>query len=872
MGNPAGQTVCVPERAIRRSGERELVIVIESADNGALELLQGLSRRTRRWLKGLGYDVSRWPGDVTVLVASESSEDVYLWEERDLRGEIHRFAMVNCGAYDAIFGVSSRRDLNCADGSLNLATNMILRLLGEEDLGDPELRKYGRLVALMPSRLFRLERLGVLIIDECGQWDVEIVTEKMRWDPVTNKDTKAILAELSEGAQGARQLVEGGAAAKMDAHEEGVAKLARATTTPIISIHPESRVMSWDRRVCEATRVAVNLILDEGYSFDQAVRDPRVGPNIPSYRLQAEPDYPPPNRPKVRSRSWRNRTRRNAGLPEVPLRYLEDGSPNPEYRPETILDLPEPGEMLRHLLIGSKGCTREAREHLTPSRVKSDLGGLDPRDVNSELLSTGRYLRLSKDQKRSNRSQVRFRYVEFQLPGYEIGADGEDIFVLSTEEVAALRRLRSTGSATGRHGSMPLIGIFQPDQQVELYTDDGTIHPAGRESAILAVQERTAREGRLLWTTGAKQTDGGRVYRIWFVPDDGSRQGHGSLVIANIPAEDLHPALIKAVDEALAKHPTAARVTVLRRTGSPRTDSVGDVETRLAEAEDRHDAATETLMQPGLTPLTRAKLTEKAAEVEQLVVDLRNKLRQLKSAGPCGAVSGRAPVGNLVDILAILRLPLPLSTEVAEAVQSALRRLVRDARVRVLPREQEVEFELTLVLKDAAGSELLVPVSFRVANQARDRWLAGAAGLMWLRRWTLPEAMVASGLALERINTAPWQRHIVKRLLDECGQHARCWRGPNAANLFVRAPFREVVAVGFALFFGESTDSFDSRLVDLVDDLFFGPGGDLPRPKKCTWSEKNATGLMTMPIRVLLGGLLSGAADEGPAAAEADAA
>src|SRR5690606_17024269 len=139
-------------------------------------------------------------------------------------------------------------------------------------------------------------------------------------------------------------------------------------------------------------------------------------------------------KPNVRSRTRRNEERQRAGKSPVPLKLLADGSPNPAYRPETILDLPDPGAALRSAFLGGAGLGGRARQQML-DQVDSRLGGLHPDDTTLELLATGVFRRLVIDQDASNRTIRRYSYISYRLPPFEVHDDGSPVYVLDQDDV-----------------------------------------------------------------------------------------------------------------------------------------------------------------------------------------------------------------------------------------------------------------------------------------------------------------------------------------------------------------------------------------------------------------------------------------------------
>lgn len=514
--------------------------------------------------------------------------------------------------------------------------------------------------------------------------------------------------------------------------------------------------MSWDREVGAALRDAVAL-LRGGKTWDQAAD--AVGERIPSYRLRAEPDTTAGQaRPNLRTRAKRNEERRRAGRPEVQLKLLPDGSPNPDYRPETILDQPYPGGSLRSLFLGGAGIGGADLE-IALGQLNDALGGVHPNDTSLTLLSTGLFRRLVIDQAASNLSMKRYRYAEYQLPPYE-GDDEHPAWVLTDDDVEFLRTKRNGPTGTGIAGTLPLIGFFSVVIDSDLYTSDGTVTGTGGNRAVLTDPDGRGHTGVVAWSTGFSGE--GRVYRVWFGRDADRRKSRRSLCLARVHAKDAHRSLIDAIGRALHEHPEAACFEVREAAQLPGELGLRDARRRVAVADTRFKGCAEALASTGLSPAVREHLEHEAAAAERELAVAREDLDRAEAEVSAHA-DDVVPLGVLVDVLAAIQLPLPLDPAVARRIQVRLRDLVRDARLTIDPTTQMLRWSAILELRSEAGFILRVPIDGELPNLAKDPWLGGPPGTFWGRRCTIAEAMRAHGLGTAVTKTGRWRGHIVER-------------------------------------------------------------------------------------------------------------
>jgi hypothetical protein len=809
----------------RRNDGRSLFCVIESGDNYSHTALEDLSELTRAWVTSLGHTVRGWPESVhEVLYGAGAARR---WVREDDAGQRHTFALVEFVDFDVLFAVSSRRQRNLI-GQLteNLATNLLLELLATE--GAAGGRLYGLLGAVHSSRLLRQGVPGAHVIDACREWDVVLSCKDIYVDPLIDPSPYAALIALAQNAEGATHLIRNSSAHRISAHRSGICKFPRAVTHPVVAVHPETKVMSWDRSVAEAVRDTVAL-LRNGTSWGAAAEI--VGHRIPSHRLRAEPDVGTNNaRVKLRTRAKRNTERRRAGLSEVPLKLLPDGSPNPEYRPETILHQRQPGAGLRMLFLGGAGLVGDS---LADALAQQALGGLHPNDTTLELLATGRFRRLVIDQDSSNRTVKNYRYIEYQLPPYE-GTDDDPTWVLTRDDVEFLKAMRNGPPGTGSSGTLPLIAFFHVGITTALHTTDGilTRDAAGANRVVLTDHDGTAHTGVVAWTTGIG-TDG-RVYRIWFGRDASRRDTRRSLCLALVEAEPMHQSLLDAINAAIHKHPEAATFEVREARGRPEEVALRAATGRHAAALEKFLGCGEALASTGLSPAMRAMLEKQAADAETQLAAAEEALAAAETALTT-YIDDNIPLGDLIDVLAALQLPLPLDPAVARRIQSRLRDLIRDAQLTIDPDTQTLRWTATLELRSNTGLVLHLPLAGEVPNNAKDPWLGGPPGTFWRQRCTVTEAMGLHGLTTDPTKSTLWRGHIERRFLIEAKRQGVQWKGPNAVNLFVRSPHPDVIRAGFAILYGETHDDLPPAVVDEVQRVFFGSGTDLPHPRACNW-------------------------------------
>lgn len=331
----------------RRNGGRVLAVVIESGDNRSRTGLKALFGVTRQTFQERGFDVSRWPADVRMVLAGEGAAARVV--RFDAFNEEHVFALADCGQFDVLLGVSSRREMNVPGvRSGNLATNVILDFLSYPDQVDPSRPRYGEVGAENLSRLWRNEVGAAHVQNFAREWDLVLWSVRDHLDYLVPGTHSVGLLKGSESAENATNIVVNGAKHKSAAHREGILKYAKGQTHPLVRVNPVTRqILGYNEPAVAAFREAVRL-LRTGASWEEAAA--AVGDRIPAPQAQQEPDDDPDG-DTTRTRAARNTMRVAKGLPPLALRFLPDGSPNPDYRPENILDLNRPAERLRTLLL-----------------------------------------------------------------------------------------------------------------------------------------------------------------------------------------------------------------------------------------------------------------------------------------------------------------------------------------------------------------------------------------------------------------------------------------------------------------------------------------------------------------------------------------
>lgn len=827
----------------RRNSGRTLVVVIESSDNGDVDALSALNLLTLDRFRSTypEHDDSLWPTDVAALL--DGTGAARRWVRTDDGDEIHTFVLADCNTYDVLIGVSSRRARNVAgERSDNVASNTLLELL--EQLDEEGRAVYGTLHARYSNRLFRHEVGGMMVIDVCRDWDIVIETEDLRYDPTTDPIPYAAAMTVVQNAAAATHLVKNSAAHKHNALPGGVNKWSRTTTTPILWEHPETRQLSWDPNVVDAIRSTVQLLRD-GLSWAECAD--AVGDLIPSYPLRAEPDVGSANS-KTSTRTERNRDRINEGRPPVELKYHQDGSPNPNYRPESVLDLPVQGQALRTLLLRGANVSGDVRSAVA-AQLETQLGGLHPDETTLELLSTGVFRRLVKDQGASNRSRDIYKYISFQLPPFEVDDEGNEHFPLTFADVEYLRTHRTGRSNPGPKGTLPLIGIFSAELEGPVLTDSGTIQPSKSPNAVHRKLDGTDLVGTMSWRA-AKSKQGNSIYRVIFA-GPGLR---GNVVVGVVPADLMHRSVVEAVSSALESNPTSATFDARYRSHLPGGAELAAAERAVDSADSDFKGAVNALAENDLSPRIRAMLKEKADAAERQL-DQAQQAFDEASAGMLTTNIDTVPLDNLIDVLAAVELPHPLDPGIAARIQRRIADIMRDPKILVDPHTQQLRWSAVIELRAESGLMMRLPVGGVVPNSCDNVWLAWPAGTMWTRRCTIFDAIAAHDLSASKqpSSVSRWRRRVERRLLAESDVRGVSWRGPNAVNLFARSPYEAITQVGFAIALAESTDRYDPDLVDAVQRTFFGDGPDLPPSNASNWSPNSVKSTVVRELIELAG-------------------
>lgn len=138
----------------RRNGGRLLGVIIESGDVGSRKALQSLSLLTRETFRSRGHNVDRWPKDVKALLTGVGGSRRIV--QFDDKGEEHVFVLADCGDFDLLVGVGSRRSVNVPRiRTGNLASNILLDLLATPDPTATWRPLYGEIGAENDARIWR---------------------------------------------------------------------------------------------------------------------------------------------------------------------------------------------------------------------------------------------------------------------------------------------------------------------------------------------------------------------------------------------------------------------------------------------------------------------------------------------------------------------------------------------------------------------------------------------------------------------------------------------------------------------------------------------------------------------------------------------
>jgi hypothetical protein len=775
----------------RRNGGRVLALAFISADVQSRKALQALSDVTKETFRSRNFDVSRWPTDVKTLLAGVGA--ISRVARIDAFGDEHVFVRTDCGSFDLLVGVSSRRQINVPGiRTGNIATNVLLDVLALPDSADPTRPLYGELGMEALDRAWRNKVGAAHLQDHAHNWDLVLWSRSDRLDFAVPGTDLIGTIRGSQAAEQATALVVNSCKHKSTAHREGTLKYAKGQTHPIIRVHPVTRkIIGYNEDVVGALRDAVRL-LRNGASWDEAAQ--AVGGRIPAPQAQSEPDDDVDGT-RTRTRAGRNQIRVAQGLPALPLKFLPDGSPNPEYQPETILDLKRPGERLQALLIRGISVPERHKDTIL-NHVDDDLGGIAPEDSFHHLYATGVYMRLVKDQEMSNSSISRFRWEKLDLG---LTADGQ--FVLTHEDIDYLRRFRTGAVGTGSWGTNPLTGVFNVAQPEPLYTRTGWLDPTNGTFRV--------RSGSNNGTSGL---------RVWFEPFGAAPHSNGCRAIGWIPNTTLGPLLSQIIIDAVSTdHELGSfqfeHVAVRRNEQLVRQQVV-------EELERRHGAAAMRLTDPDLSDMTLAALKRQLASIELELTEAHTALEQANSDTESGqrTYGGNFDISDLAQLCAILEAAIQVPPQVSERASRLLRTLVPDCRLTLEPATATIRIDATLMLTNQHGS-LGIPLRARVDNQSSDPWVAGLAGMWWDQR-TVPFAdlMVKRGLTTNPSHAKRWHQPVITRLLEEAAVNGHPIRGANLASFLVRCNDPTTLGrVRTALDTGEMTEELRAFLHDGPD-------------------------------------------------------
>lgn len=803
---------------IRNYG-RILVIVVESADGPNYNNTQDLNRVTREWVsKNFELDLSAWPEQVRPVMEGSEGRVTFL-QRRDDHGRIHRFALVDCGAFDVLYGVSSRRAVNAVGRrSENVATNLLLDLLtpDRDEAKTPPVAPYGKVLAYHLSRLWRSKITAAHVQSTCEEFWIVVCGARGTYDPSVpgSSITGAVFGAMD--SEEAKLLVAKSSTHRRVAHEDGRAKYAASKTNLAISIDRRTRQMSYNRAVGERIR----LIADEyiaGASWAQLAL--RHASSLPSHVLRQEPDFPRSG-PKGKSRSERNVVRRRAGRPEVPLKFLEDGeTPNPDYRPETMADLDDAPSAIAKLFRGPT-LPRSVPGLDDPDYIAEHYDGIDPREVYLHFYMDGIYRRLHKDQDASGETFSIYRWTCADLGQFD--ARG---FILTPDQVQAIRE-RSRDQTSGHVMSgLALSGVF---------------HVAAPSSPLFSGQGPVdAEKGRLVCRTSHNTEKAG--YRIYYEPYDSRPHGKGTRIIAWLPAPALHRSVVQAIIETVdGELLRGAHIAALPRRREPHeaaTQAQAEVDALDEKYESALDALTEAANR-NASARQRGGLQRRADEAEAALIAAEKALRELdaEQSGSEEVVDVDVPLRDLADAMAALSLGTKLPVGLAEQVRRVIRGVVRSAILTLWPERAAVAWTATLELDSGAGA-LRVPLRGELRNEAVDTWIAGPGGMFWAGT-PFAEAWRQLGYRTHPGTATRWRQPIVDRLLELEGADGARLRDRRAADLLVRCPSRRVVQATLAILRDETTESHGA-LEGEIRTLFFDPV--TPRlPSRPTW-QRNRT-------------------------------
>jgi len=778
----------------RRNGGRLLGVVIESDDVRSRKALQALSEVTRETFRTRGIDTSQWPADVKALLAGVRA--ITRVVRVDSYGDEHVFALADCGDFDVLFGVSSRRELNVpGELSGNLATNVLLDILRYPDPQDRSRPLYGQIGAEDLNRVWRLEIGAAHVQSHAREWDLIMWSRSDYLDYLIPGTSLMGTVRGNQSAEQATALVVNSSKHKAAAHRAGILKYALGQTHPLVSVNPATRqIVGYNQCAVDALREAVAL-LRSGASWQEAAD--AVGARIPAPQAQQEPDDDVDGS-SVRTRAARNAVRAARGLPQLPLRFLADGSPNPDYRPETILDLNRPAERLQTLLLwGPSVPRRDARS--IEQRIDSDLDGIHPDDSLHEFYTTGIYRRLVKDQTLSNSSTARYRWEALNL-----GPTGDGKPVLTHDDIRFLRTLRTGRVGTGSWGNNPLTGVFRVAQETPLFSRNGYLDPGLGTFKV--------RSG----STGAD-----RGLRIWFEPFGAEAHSKECCAVGWVPNSEIGPAVAGMIVDALQAGQDLATFKFHHQALRP--DPVQAAKQLVADVERRHEVTALRLADPDLSALTLNALKRELVNIEAQLEDAQVALAEAEAtaAGAPTRHDDEFDITDLAQLAAVVGSGVQVPPHVAERAARLLRTFLIDPRMILEPATASIRVEALLVLPGPRGV-LSIPVCATVANHSSDPWVAGVAGMWWARRDTpFKELMHERGLSTAPGSATRWREPIAARLLAEAAERGRPLRGINVARLVTRCNDAAALAeIRDAIESGEASEPVSEFLFD---------GSDVPR-------------------------------------------
>lgn len=804
-----------------RNTGRKLVVVIESSDNRDLHLLQSMLEMTRDQCVRHGHTTDEWPKHVSSVMTGAAPSNARVIQRIDAYDEVHRFILLHHLDHDLLLGISSRRDVN-VPGVLsgNLASNLLLELLSPQRGAQHEFRAapYGEVIANASSRLWRRTASGALLQDLCLEWEIQITTDAWTFDPLQPGASLVGIIQASQDASHATTFVKNSTTHRRVAHEGGIVKFARSKTHPTIAIDRITGVMTYDLAIVATFREMADRLID-GWTFEELAAT--FAKRLPSYTLREEEDLPGRGRQTGRTRSERNIHRQANGRPPLPLRFLEDGTtPNLEYRPETMADLADPSSAIRKL-FGGPTLPRQLRGADLVKLTTEDLGGIDPRRAYVDFFTTGVYRRLHRDQVRSGSTFSRFRWIS-----YDLGLV-DDHFILTPRQSNALAERLSAPPVDTKGTKLPLAGLFEVAPiTTPLYTTRGLLSPGS---------------GRLVFRTAhnARSEPG---YRVYHEPPGATPHGGGAVILAWLPAEDLHASVVSGLLQALdgATHN-------VHLVPPPRETETQRERRRLArlhqEIQDEFEGAVLALKDSELSDRQRQVLKTDSNTAEEHLNDIEAQLRALDDGnGSDDTGNADVPLHRLPDVLGAITSSATLPAAVADTCRRVLRAVLRAPVLELVPTQAAVRWHGRLELDTDDGGVLQIPVSGHLRNRTTDTWIGGVGGQFWAgipfaTAWDRLDLATPAGTATR------WHAPLIKRLQTDAKIDTPL-RDPAAASLLVRCPDATILRTAFALLRGTATDA-DDELVSHVRQLFFDPTLKTPttwRTLACQAARRAAEG------------------------------